>query len=388
MDEKIKKFFKEASKKHCNLKLYHELLYAGSNMVDYAVKNNRLKDFRYFVTPQKYDDGVMRILYDPFSDDVFGQLNKYLYQEIEGLKEFIDSLYEIDYENLFQIKIKDSRARQISGMGHPIQGERDVIYYSEPACLKSMLKLYELNIPTWANDTEGCLEDTLDTQKNSFQCGIHVYYSMLNEENKKIVDKLAEEGFADFSITDDNIVFLKVNCDREETIGEVSDRLLAIVSQLKMQDVKFYQANEETIRNLVLDIYKYKYTYKKLPYEILSSQLIKYYEQFTLEEFPEKIEAIQDVKNHRYSEEALNNYFHENKEFKTRVLQNVIATLPTEECMQELLENGYFLDEEKMQIFSSETDYLKHLKYLNSNPIETDSSDNQRGKENSVTKAK
>lgn len=53
MDEKIKKFFKEASKKHCNLKLYHELLYAGSNMVDYAVKNNRLKDFRYFVTPQK-----------------------------------------------------------------------------------------------------------------------------------------------------------------------------------------------------------------------------------------------------------------------------------------------------------------------------------------------
>ena len=83
---------------------------------------------------------------------------------------------------------------------------------------------------------------------------------------------------------------------------------------------------------------------------------------------PEKIEAIQDVKNHRYSEEALNNYFHENKEFKTGVLQNVIATLPTEECMQELLENGYFLDEEKMQIFSSETDYLKHLKYLNSTP--------------------
>ena len=117
MEEKIKKFFEEATKKHCDLKLYHELLYAGSNMVDYAVKNNRLKDFRYLVTPQKYNDGVMRILYDPFSDDVFGQLNMYLYQEIEGLKEFIDSLYEIDYEKLFQIKIKDSRARQISGMG-------------------------------------------------------------------------------------------------------------------------------------------------------------------------------------------------------------------------------------------------------------------------------
>ena len=90
-----------------------------------------------------------------------------------------------------------------------------------------MLKLYDLNIPTWANDTEGCLEDgENNTQENNLKCGINIYYSMLNEENKRIVDKLAEEGFADFSITDDNIVFLKVNCDREETIGEVSDRLL------------------------------------------------------------------------------------------------------------------------------------------------------------------
>ena len=383
MEEKIKKFFEEATKKHCDLKLYHELLYAGSNMVDYAVKNNRLKDFRYLVTPQKYNDGVMRILYDPFSDDVFGQLNMYLYQEIEGLKGFIDSLYEIDYENLFQIKIKDSRARQISGIGHPIQEERDVIYYSEPACLKSMLKLYDLNIPTWANDTEGCLEDgENNTQENNLKCGINIYYSMLNEENKRIVDKLAEEGFADFSITDDNIVFLKVNCDREETIGEVSDRLLAIVSRLKMQDVKFYQANEEIIRNLVLDIYKYRYTYKKLPYEVLSSQLIKYYEQFTIEEFPEKTEAIQDVKKHRYSEETLNEYFRENKEFATQVLENMVSTIPTEECIEELLENGFYIDEEKKQIFSSKKDYLKHQKYLNS------TSNNQSGEKSHTIKTK
>lgn len=123
MEEKIKGFFDEASKGHCNLELYKELLYSGANVLDYAVKNNRLNDFRLLVTPQKYDDGFVRILYDPFSDSVFNQLNMYSYQGTVGMKELIDSLYEIDYEKLFQIKIKDSHSRQISGMGHPIRGE-------------------------------------------------------------------------------------------------------------------------------------------------------------------------------------------------------------------------------------------------------------------------
>lgn len=367
MDEKIKLFFDEASKGHCILELYEELLEKGSSLVDYAVKNNRLNDLKFLITPQKYDDGIVRILYDPFSDEVYSQLNIYLYQETIGIKELIDSLYDIDYEMLFQIKVKDSHARQISGMGHSITGEKDIIYYSEPACLKSMLKLYELNIDTWANDTDGCIEDGKNFNN---KCGINIYYSRLNEENRKIVDKFIQDGLADLRDRDDSIVFLNVKCDREETVGQVSDKLLSVISQLKIQDVKSYPLNDQTIRNLAIELYRFKYRYKQLSYELLSEELIKYYQQFSLEDFPDKEEAIQNVKNNVYDVDALNDYFQREEDFNKQVVCNIVSSIPLEKCIQELKLVGYYIDEENSRIYDNKMQYLRHLKYLGSRQSE------------------
>lgn len=243
-----------------------------------------------------------------------------------------------------------------------------------------MLKLYELNIDTWANDTEGCIEDGNYFEEDGLKCGINIYYSRLDEENKKVVDRLIREGFVKPYMDDTkDIIFLNVKGNKEETIGQVSDRLLAIVSQLKIQDVKSYQLSEEFIRKIALDIYKSKYLveYENLPYDILSSELIKYYEQFSSEELPEKDRIIQNLKNNLYSEESLNDYFHIEQEFGNQVLRNIAATIPEEKCIQELLESGYYIDEANNRIFSNKVEYLRHLKYLNSQQIESNANDNQ-----------
>lgn len=372
MEKKIKQFFYEALNGHYNSELYKEL--NVKEVLDYAIKNNKLNEFKFLVTPQQYDDGSVRIIYDPFSDSIYKELNMYLNQQIPGIEEFVDSLYEIDYDKLFQIKIKDSHAREISGMGHPIKKERDIIYLSEPACLKSMLKLFELNITTWANDTAGCIEDSQELNEEYLRCGINIKYSTLSSENKKIIDKLMQEGFVIPSQDKDNIIFLNVKLNRDETIGEVSNRLLEVVSKLQIQDVYFEQFNEENIRKNILTYYEFRYIrFDTLPYEVLSSELIKYYEQFNPEEFPEKDEIINNIKSNVYSEKSLNDYLRQESDFRRQVLKNIVASIPIDECISQLLDNGYFIDEENKQIFTSELQYQKHQNYLKSKQKENNS---------------
>ena len=66
---------------------------------------------------------------------------------------------DIDLNAMKSMRIKDVLARQISGLGHPINNKDDVKYYSEtPTVIPSMM-LYDLNIQTVSNDTEGCYND-------------------------------------------------------------------------------------------------------------------------------------------------------------------------------------------------------------------------------------
>ena len=181
-------------------------------------------------------------------------------------KEFKDTLkkmlFSIDMNLIGKIKIKDSHARQISGIGHPIYSIEDVIFYSEPACIKSCIELFNKNIVTTMNDTEGVIEDGI--VKNG-KCFITCDYKSLSEENKKVLDELIKNGmarrFMDGSI---DSVSINVSCNGEETVKEISDKLQAIVSKLKAQDFlygkqtleDFYENNLVNLGNIYSKLYQ------------------------------------------------------------------------------------------------------------------------------------
>lgn len=180
------------------------------------------------------------------SDEDKWSYDKRTYEEILASKIIIPrdfkealkkSLYEIDFDLIGKIKIKDSHARQISGIAYPISSVKDVIFYAEPACIKSCIDLFNKNIKTTMNDTEGVIEDGF---VKDAKCFITCDYESLSEENKKIFDELIKSGIArrymDWNI---DSVSINVPCNREETIGEVSQKLQAITSKLKEQDVLY-----------------------------------------------------------------------------------------------------------------------------------------------------
>ena len=322
MQEKIKQFFEELMRGYYNFSLHKELMYEGRAVLEYAIENNKIKEFKKLITPQQYADGYVRIIFDPFSDIIFPYLNYCLEQGITGIKEIMDELYNIDYEMLSKIRIKDSHARQISGMGHPINGIKDIILFSEPACLQAMIKLYELNIDTWGNDTEGVFEDEQFITEDGLTCGINIYYSRLSDENKKIIDKLREEGFVKDAINNEEIILICTKCDSEETIGDVSKRLFDIVSQLKIQDVKYYDYCESVMKKIVFNTYSFLNCYDFLPQQ--------------------------------------------EKEIKCKELMDEIDKKSLEVLSEILCQQGYYISYEENKIFCSKNVYLKHLKYLKS----------------------
>ena len=181
-------------------------------------------------------------------------------------KEFKDalrkSLFSIDMDLIGKIRIKDSHARQISGIGHPINSIEDIIFYSEPACIKSCIDLFNKNIVTTMNDTEGVIEDG---PVENGKCFITCDYKSLSEENKSIFDELIKTGtarrFMDGSI---DSVSINVPCNGEETVADISNKLQAIVSKLKMQDFlygsqtleSFYENDLVRIGNVYPNLYQ------------------------------------------------------------------------------------------------------------------------------------
>lgn len=173
----------------------------------------------------------------------------------------ISSLFKIDFDLISQIKIKDSHARQISGIGHPIHNINDIIFYSEPACLETCIELFNKNIQTTMNDTEGVIEDP---PLSDGICKVHLSYETLSPENKIIADELVAKGkaerFMDGSI-DSLSIF--VPCNSNDTVGEVSSRLKNVASKFLPQDILYGRATpEETYQGLKKTINRYSFLAK------------------------------------------------------------------------------------------------------------------------------
>lgn len=147
------------------------------------------------------------------------------------------ALYDLNMGIIGKIKIKDVHARQISGMAHPIRDRRGVAYYSEISNYLPCLALFNMNIATTSNDTEGCVDD-LPTDE--CKCEISIHYDSLSEENKCVADALIANGNAYLfnSFKDDGQdLMISVPCKPEETILEVNKRFMKLLANFTKQDV-------------------------------------------------------------------------------------------------------------------------------------------------------
>ncbi len=166
---------------------------------------------------------------------------------------FIKALFTIDFDLVGSIKIKDSHARCVSGIGCRIDTIEDIIIYSEPACLKTCIDLFNKNIRTTYNDTEGVIEDSI---KEDGICQIQCDYQTLSSENQAIFKELIALGQA--KRISFNTVSLFVPCSGEETIAEVSAKLQSIASKLKMQDVLYGRSTpKETYEDFLSIVERY-----------------------------------------------------------------------------------------------------------------------------------
>ncbi len=168
--------------------------------------------------------------------------------------EIIDKITKIDIEKLKKVKIKNSLPREISGNAHPIDSEDYVEFLAEPACLETMLYLYRNNIVTTMNDTE-CVSG--EREENGI-CKVFILYDLLSEENKNVVDTLVSTGNAEIiDFLSKKTVSIFVPCTKDETIGEVSDKLLSISKKFKKQISTRGKLNEEELFQRLYNITYY-----------------------------------------------------------------------------------------------------------------------------------
>lgn len=154
-------------------------------------------------------------------------------------KEIIDTLLNYDMEIIGGMKIKDVLARQISGMGHPINCVRDVAYYSEISNYLPSVTLFEKNIMTTSNDTDGCYDDL---EHDKCKCEISINYDSLDEQNKLFANTIVEKGYGRFIksfVSEGRDLMISIPCKGDETIKQVNNRMMVIVSRFHKQDTLY-----------------------------------------------------------------------------------------------------------------------------------------------------
>ena len=253
--------------------------YDIKDIIDVSLKNGLFDSLLILFKPLLID-GEMRIPFDPFSTDLLSMLEKTYESKEETIQEakeyyeesqrrkrelpgetyddrtyeeildsmivfpsdlkrdFIRQLFTIDIDKINEMKIKNTHSRQIAGWNHPVFTPDDVILYAEPACLQSCMDLFNKNIKTTMNDTDGVFEDA--STNKSGNCEIWIDYGLLSDENKEIIDELIFLGLARrFMDGKIDTISISVPCDGEKTVGEVSQKLQSIVSRFKMQDILY-----------------------------------------------------------------------------------------------------------------------------------------------------
>lgn len=167
-------------------------------------------------------------------------------------KEILDLLFTLDKEKIESMKIGDVLARQISGMGHPIRNEKDVIYYSELSTVYPSLELFHKNIITTANDTLGCFDDCCLDGSTDASIVINLDYASLDAENKAVADALVEEGYAryqeeSFAYHRGKGVNLILPCSTEDSISDTNEIFSGIVSRFHKQDMLYGKVSADYI---------------------------------------------------------------------------------------------------------------------------------------------
>lgn len=110
-------------------------------------------------------------------------------------KRLLEALLHVPSIDKLNFKIKDILPRQVSGWGHPVEREADVVQYCELPSLYPALELFKKNIRTTYNDTAGCIGDEWLEEAS---INLRIDYDHLSDENKLYADALVQSGKAQF----------------------------------------------------------------------------------------------------------------------------------------------------------------------------------------------
>lgn len=170
-------------------------------------------------------------------------------------KELIDAILSVDKAKIMTTKIKDVLARQICGTGFPIRNLKDVIYYAELPLLYPCADLFRKNIITKSNDTGGCYSDFETDDSKVFIANIVVDYDALDDANRVVANALVESDNAYISENNYGAVptkdlVIEVPCKRNETVYQVSKRMMELVSKFHKQDMVYGKLSVDDIYNV------------------------------------------------------------------------------------------------------------------------------------------
>lgn len=167
-------------------------------------------------------------------------------------KELLDVIYNVDLNRVMNIKIKDVLARQIVGTGFPIRSERDVVYYAELPLLFPCIDLFRKNIITLSNDTGGCYDDFITDESEVLRSNIIIDYTSLDDYNKAVVKELIESGnVVMYEYGSDVRVSLEVPTRINETVHQVSKRMINLLSKFHKQDMIYGKISVDSVCDLM-----------------------------------------------------------------------------------------------------------------------------------------
>lgn len=289
------------------------------------------------------------------------------YNDMEHLKNMKKDI-DIANSHIRNMKLKKSLPRQISGWGCLVSNEDDVRFYAEPACLDSMLYLFQNRITTTMNDTR-CLKD--DPAQEQGICEVWIRYDILSDENKKEVSKMLDEGLARFvDREEDKTVSIFVPCNCDETIGEVSDRLLDVVKRLKKQiPYRGVMTINQVFDMLVSRVRDYIYDGELIPNseERYTDLFIDYVEEGLIkskkiDEWNGNFSQVVETEEGIYS---LLDFLKVVKEIRPEIIENLISRVNTVPIYYDQEEDRYWLSEDMYKTYIEEKEKLEKDKKLN-----------------------
>ena len=315
-------------------------------------------------------DGEIKMFFDifsylsPISVGLPNFINKFDISDNE--KDNIKNLiYSLDIEKMKKMKIGNTLPRKISGWGYPVTSINDVIYYAEPACLETMIYLFDKNIRTTMNDTE-CVYG--ESGENGICC-IWIDYDALSEENRNMANQLISMNLAYFIDGEpQKTIAIKVPCNRNETVGIVSEKLKSITSAFIKQPILYGFYSKESMLIKIREYIKNGiYNNRLLPNgsETYFEYCIKLIENGKVKENPNGNLQIED-----------------GRIFSIDDFVSVISKSST--FIQSYIDNFcYYYDETEEKYWESEGLYKRYIEYLKHNDVE-----HQQINKDNITKSK